>query len=242
MTRWKASGIHFSISLMIGIFAFCVLYFVYYPQPYFEPAGASKLVMILLGVDIVLGPLLTLSVFKAGKRGMRFDLAVIGAVQAAALIYGLSIMWRARPIFIVAVIDRVELIYAGDIDQVDFNASTDPDFSSPPLFGPKLVFTRRASPGDEQLELMDAATRGKDVQHYPKFFVQPSEQRLSDLLHSAKRFEDLPPATQSKLASTVQNYQTRQYLPFQGRSDAYVIVVDPETKKFAQSVLGTGWY
>ena len=110
MTRWKASGIHFSISLMIGIFAFCMLYFVYYPQPYFEPAGASKLVMILLGVDIVLGPLLTLSVFKAGKRGMRFDLAVIGAVQAAALIYGLSIMWRARPIFIVAVIDRVELI------------------------------------------------------------------------------------------------------------------------------------
>ena len=242
MTRWKASEIHFSISLMIGIFAFCVLYFVYYPQPYFKPAGASKLVMILLGVDIVLGPLLTLAVFKAGKRGMRFDLAVIGAVQAAALIYGLSIMWRARPIFIVAVIDRVELIYAGDIDQVDFNASTDPDFSSPPSFGPKLVFTRRASPGDEQLELMDAATRGKDVQHYPKFFVQPSEQRLSDLLHSAKRFEDLPPATQSKLASTVQNYPTRQYLPMQGRSDAYVIVVDPETKKFAQSVLGAGWY
>ena len=240
MTRWKASGIHFSISLMIGFFAFCLLYFVYYPQPYFAPAGASKLVMMLLSVDIVLGPLLTLAVFKAGKRGLRLDLAVIAAVQTAALIYGLSIMWRARPIFIVAVIDRVEIIYAGDIDEADFAASTDPDFSSVPLFGPKLAFTRRATPGDEQLELMDAMEKGKDVQHYPKFFVQPSDQRFSDL--SAKRFEDLPPLTQASVKSTVKNYQSRQYFPMQGRADSYVIVVDPETKKFSQSVLGTGWY
>ena len=41
-----------------------------------------------VGKTTVVGPLLTLIVFRAGKPGMKFDLAVIGLVQVAALAYG----------------------------------------------------------------------------------------------------------------------------------------------------------
>jgi len=241
MTRWKASGIHFSLSLLIGLTAFCLLYFVYYPQPYFEPAGASKLVMLLLSVDVILGPLLTLVVFKSGKRGMRFDLAVIAGLQACALIYGLSIMWRARPIFVIAVVDRLELVYAGDIEKADFKAANDPQFANEPLFGPIFVVARRAKPGKEQGELMQAVVGGKDVHQFPKFFERPSNNNFAPVLEKAKSFDDLPLLTQENVKSQVRNYLNDKYLPMQGRESAYVCVVESPTQALKQSVLGSAW-
>jgi hypothetical protein len=51
-------------------------------------AGAEGLLLLMAGIDIVVGPLLTLIVFKAGKKGLKFDLALIALAQAAFLAYG----------------------------------------------------------------------------------------------------------------------------------------------------------
>lgn len=40
--------------------------------------------LLIMGADIVLGPLLTLVVYKAGKKSLRFDLACIVTLQAGA--------------------------------------------------------------------------------------------------------------------------------------------------------------
>ncbi len=76
MSRWKAAGIHLSISILIGLVVGALLFGVWYPPPFFHAAGADMLVLLLVGVDVVLGPLLTLIVFKSGKRGLKFDLAL----------------------------------------------------------------------------------------------------------------------------------------------------------------------
>ena len=47
------------------------------------------------------GPLLTLIVYRRGKPGLRRDLAAIGTVQLAALIYGGALMYMYRPAFVV---------------------------------------------------------------------------------------------------------------------------------------------
>ena len=169
MTRWKASAIHFSISLLIGLTAFCLLYFVYYPQPYFEPAGAGKLVLILLGVDVILGPLLTLVVFKSGKKSLKFDLSIIAVVQMAALIYGLHVMWVARPVFVVAAAERFVIVYANQISDKNYESAK--IFNSVPLFGPKLVGARVPVDSSERTALLESALRGCDIECYPKYFV-----------------------------------------------------------------------
>src|SRR5262245_26907069 len=106
MTRWKAAAIHSSISAVIALLVGALLFGVWYPPPYFHAAGADELVLLLVGVDLGIGPLLTLIVFRSGKPGLRFDLWVIACAQTVALIYGLSIMLQSRPVFLVAAFDR----------------------------------------------------------------------------------------------------------------------------------------
>ncbi len=105
MTRLRAFLVHLSLSAAIVGCSFAIVFFVWYPQPYFEVVGAWYLIRILFIVDVVLGPLLTFIVFKAGKPGLRFDLTVIALVQVAALAMGppssirnVPITWCSRSI------------------------------------------------------------------------------------------------------------------------------------------------
>src|SRR5690606_27378733 len=119
MTRWKAALINLSISILIGLLILALVFFFWYPQPYFVAAGGRHLVVVLFAVNVVLGPLLTLIVFSSGKKGLKFDLCMIGAFQVSALIFGLVVIAEARPAFIVAVVDRFELVAANDLDRKD---------------------------------------------------------------------------------------------------------------------------
>ena len=243
MTRWKASGIHFSISLMIGIFAFCMLYFVYYPQPYFEPAGASKLVFILLGVDVVLGPLLTLVVFKSGKKALKLDLSVIAAVHMAALLYGLHIMWAARPVFVVASVDRLELVYAGDITDKAFAAATYPEFSKESVTGPVLAVVRQPKP-EENAEVMHITQAGSDLHFHPRYFVPATPAALTTFWAHVKQIKDLPVNARKMSEAYMKAHGIDEKLvavPLKGRVEQYTVLVDQNTKKIITALEVSAW-
>src|SRR5690348_13408152 len=139
MSRWKAAGIHICVSVLIGLVAAILIFGVWYPRPYGQAAGADTLILLLLGVDVVVGPLLTLIVFRAGKWGMRFDLTVIAVAQACAFLYGISVVVRARPAFVVATIDRFSLVSANNIDPADYANAKAPEFTHAPWTGPRVV-------------------------------------------------------------------------------------------------------
>lgn len=244
MTRWKASGIHFSISLMIGIVAFCLLYFVYYPQPYFAPAGAGKLVLILLGVDVILGPLLTLVVFKSGKKSLKFDLGTVATLQLSALLYGLYVMWVARPVFIVASVDRLEIVYAGNITDAAFAAAEFPEFSKEPLSGPIFAVTRRPKPGAENVEVMNITLSGSDTQFYPRYFVPPTPQILANFWRRAKKIDELPPETKSVVKAYLQSNKvlgTVMAVPMKGRIGDYTVLADIDKNDLIVALEVSAW-
>jgi hypothetical protein len=130
MTRWKAASIHLGISTLIGAVAAALMLGMWYPPPFFRAAGADELILLLVGVDLVIGPLLTLIVFRTGKRGLKFDLAAIGTFQAAALLYGLFVVLQARPVFLVAAVDRLVLVAANKISDADLAQGPEPRFRS----------------------------------------------------------------------------------------------------------------
>lgn len=244
MTRWKAASIHLSISLVVGLIAFSLLYFVYYPQPYFAAAGADKLVLILLGVDVVLGPLLTLVVFKSGKRTLKFDLATIATLQLAALVYGLYIMWFARPAFILAVVDRVEIVYANTIETDKFAQAQLPQFRSDPLFGPVFGVTRRPLPGAEQEEILTASFNGADIQLFPRYFQEQTGERFQEFLSAAKRPEDLPKPTADAISAYLQKHPYSGKLaavPMKGRVDEYTLLIDAVTGQGIVALPVSAW-
>jgi hypothetical protein len=191
MSRWKAAAIHLTISATIGLVVGALLFGVWYPPPYFHAAGADVLVLLLVSVDLTLGPLLTLVVFKSGKRGLKFDLAVIAIAQAAALVYGLSIVLASRPVFLLAVIDRFELIAASDLAPADLAEGSAPEFRSLSWTGPRLAAAQKPGDWRERNKILFGKTGGKDIDLLPKYYVDYAS-AAPDLLKRAKPLDALP--------------------------------------------------
>lgn len=174
ITRWGASGIHLLISVAIAGVALAFMLLVWYPPPLFEAAGGNDLLFILVAVDVVVGPLITLIIFRPGKWGLRFDLAAIGTVQLAALLYGVSIVYLARPAFIVFVKDRFEVATAVELEAENLAQAKYEQFTHPPLDGPQFAAATFPTDKAERNKLVDLALAGFDLHHFPKYW-QPYE-------------------------------------------------------------------
>ena len=81
-SRWRASGLHLAISAAVAAGSLALILGLWFPGPLFEAAGGLGLLYLLVGVDVVLGPLLTMIVFKPGKPGLKLDVAVIGTLRS----------------------------------------------------------------------------------------------------------------------------------------------------------------
>lgn len=114
-TRWSAAAAHLVLSgLVVGTIAL-LAFANWFPAGLHHAAKLDRLLGIMLVVDIVAGPLLTLIVYRLGKPSLRFDLAVIGVLQVLFLAYGLSTLWRSRPLFLVGSSQAFALVFANEV-------------------------------------------------------------------------------------------------------------------------------
>jgi hypothetical protein len=169
-TRWQAAPFHLGISAVVAAIVVAAMLLVWYPRPFFHAAGGLTLLVLLVGVDVVVGPLLTLIVYDPRKPHLKYDLAVIAALQIAALAYGGWIMFNARPVYVAFAGDRFELVEANAIDPRD-QAKAAPAFQELPLSGPRIVGTRLPSNPDELDTLRRAAMVGGSVGVFPQHYV-----------------------------------------------------------------------
>jgi hypothetical protein len=191
MSRLGAFAIHLAASLVIGAAVWATLALLWFPGPLFRAEGARDLATLIIGVDVVLGPLLTLIVYKTGKPGLRRDIAVIVLLQLAALIYGLDIMRKERPVFMVAAVDRLIVTYASEYSPEDLAVAPRPEFRRLSWTGPVLVAAVLPQDPKEREQLMfESLAGGKDVHHLPRYFV-PYEQQSMSLLIRAQPAERL---------------------------------------------------
>jgi hypothetical protein len=175
MNRFTAALSHFGISLAIAGLVYVAVRFFWYPGPLFEVAGGLELLLLIISVDVTLGPLITLIIFKPGKWGLKFDLAVIGILQVAALVYGLYAIAESRPVYMTFVKDRFDLVRAGELSDEDL-ARAAPGFGSLSWFGYRIAGAKVPKDPKEQMALLDSAVLGgKDIQYHPRYYVAYSE-------------------------------------------------------------------
>jgi hypothetical protein len=243
-SRWQAAGTHLLICIAIAAGVVTLMLAVWYPRPLFEAAGGNNLLLIVVGVDVVLGPLLTLIVFKSGKPGMNFDLAVIGVVQLAALAYGGYVVALARPAFIVFVKDRFEIATAAELDPAELAAARYPEFRAPPWDGPLLAAADMPADPAERKKLIEAALAGMDLQQFPSYWV-PYAQRTREVLASAQtiaRLRATEPDTAKSvdewLASSGTKEEAVRALLLRTRFAWVAVLVDPQTAQPVKMILG----
>ncbi|VAW58101.1 hypothetical protein MNBD_GAMMA11-3052 [hydrothermal vent metagenome] len=103
IAKLKASAIHFCISGGVIALFLSAVFYVWYPWPFYELYSTWDVIKIVVSVDLVLGPLLTLVVFNKAKKPaeLKRDLSIIVLFQLSALAWGVHITYSARPVFLV---------------------------------------------------------------------------------------------------------------------------------------------
>ncbi|MCB1633878.1 MAG: hypothetical protein KDI37_05820 [Xanthomonadales bacterium] len=230
MSRWKASAIHLLISLLIGLGLFALFYWVWYPGPLFSASGGERLILLIIGVDLIVGPLLTLIVFKSGKASLRFDLSCIAIIQVALLLYGVWTAFSARPAYIVYATDRFVVVPANGLEDADL-ADAQPPYQTRPMWGPQMVSLRMPSDQAELMKLIESALAGKDAELYPKYY-QPLSDKSELILARAHSLyllnKDLPADVQGQLDEFLREHQHLAFFPTVARSRSVTALVNME--------------
>lgn len=230
MNRYRAALTHFALSMLVVGTVFLVVYFVWYPEPLFRGAGGRDLFLVLALVDVTIGPLVTLLIFKPGKWGLKFDLAVIAILQVAALAYGTHVVFEARPAWIVFLKDRFDLVRANQLFEEERHKWR-PPFDHEPLDGPRIAGARIPTDPDEQFRTMLTALAGADVSSFPQHYVPYADVR-ADAAAKGRKMRDLRELNPGRaaevdraLASLGRKEEEVAFLPMRaGKRDLTVLI------------------
>ncbi|MGH8435305.1 MAG: hypothetical protein ACRERX_12680 [Pseudomonas sp.] len=120
INRWSAFALHLMLSLMVFVLLASIVLFWFFPGGLFLAAGGWEGLRIILAVDLVLGPCLTLIVFSPLKPRLELvrDLTVVALVQILALTAGCYVVSTARPLAVVHVFDTLYVFNREDYRQL----------------------------------------------------------------------------------------------------------------------------
>jgi hypothetical protein len=234
--RLKASGIHLAISLAIAALAAALVFLVWYPYPYSEISGGRELFILVVTIDVILGPLITFAVFNRAKplRSLKRDLAVVGLIQLAALGYGLWTVFVARPVHLVFEYNRFRVVHAIEIE-VDQLPKALPGLQKLPIGGVELLGLREFKDNREMADATLAAFVGEQLSAQPKLW-QPYADSAAQIKREAKPVAILKTKFPSQLAqidaaivSSGKNTDQLAWLPMVGRKSFWTVLIDAQS-------------
>jgi hypothetical protein len=232
MTRWKAFTIHLTISATIAVGVSALMLMLWYTSIFFAAAGGRTLLILLLGVDVIIGPLITLIIFNAKKsrKMLIFDFSVIAILQIAALIYGMSVMFQSRPVYVAFTKDSFSLVTANEIDRTDLDLSSNPAFKSLPLTGPVFVYAEMPGNASEKKEVEYYMVFGKGLHLYPQYFKPYAE--FSHLAGQAAK-----PVSALKELNGDRITEINQLIESSGRAEAELGFLPLQAKEMSWTVI-----
>jgi len=174
--RIKAFAFHLLASACALTLILGTLFFGWYHWPGWYLTAVGKVLLVMCSVDLVLGPTLTLIIASPGKprRELARDIAVIAAVQIAALVYGAVTLWLGRPLYYTFSLNRLETVQASDLssDQIALAYKENPGFMPHWYSLPRWVWAPLPEDPDKAAAIVASAglAGGPDVIDMPRYF------------------------------------------------------------------------
>ncbi|UDM38568.1 type IV pilin accessory protein [Acinetobacter haemolyticus] len=177
---------HLSISFLIALLVIGLVFFIWYPSPLAKAVGVTHIFLMMLMIDVILGPLLGLLVYKEDKKTLKFDLSIIILIQLSALIYGMYSISAGRPVWLVFSVDRFELIKKNEV--IDVNLGQAQKQFQHVSWKPQLVALQFAQDSQQRnQEMFTEVFSGVSLAQHPERYVelakvkQQIKQRAQDL-------------------------------------------------------------
>jgi hypothetical protein len=240
--RLKALGLHLLASAVVLTLILGSLYWGWYHWPGWYLADVTQVVLVMMGVDVVVGPLLTFVIANKNKprRELTRDIGMIVAVQLVALIYGSTSLWNGRPLYYAFSENVLQVVQAYDIDHEQAqlgrtqNAALAPQWYSLP----RWIWAPLPESSETREKIVRSAiTGGDDVVSMPKYF-KPWDQGLPSLRGQLKKVDDLgffgkadKQRLKARMAAAGLKSDQPDTMPFTGRGKPLLAVFDRENLK-----------
>src|SRR5580704_15236671 len=172
--RFKAFAWHLLGSASVLSVTLGLLYVGWYHCPGWYLADMPTVLAIMVGVDVVLGPLLTLIVADSAKarRVLARDLGVILAIQLVAFGYGVTTLWHGRPLYYAFSVNCLSAIKAQDIEYDSAAASAQNSALAPHWYSlPRWIWAPLPENSEEADKIVRSAIQGGfDVTARPAYY------------------------------------------------------------------------
>ena len=156
ITRKQAFLAHLLISLAIFFVLLYLIIFKWYPSYYFHIDGGYRGIITIFLVDVVLGPGLTLLVFKPGKPGLKFDMFAIVILQIIALSWGVKSVYTERSVLTVFYDGKFSCMKYSEVSDFNLERLMLEDETTPLL----AVLPRPSTHKEYQDMMLEAFKRG----------------------------------------------------------------------------------
>ncbi len=238
--RLKAFGLHLLASATVLTLILGALYFGWYHWPGWYLANATQVVLVLICVDVVLGPLLTFVIANPNKtrRELARDIGIIATIQLSALIYGSGSLWNGRPLYYVFSEDALSVVQAYDISEHDAELGRQRNTEFAPHWYSLPRWVWAPLPQDPK-ERQVITSGGSDVIAMPRYF-KPWNQGLPSLRAQLKKVDDWRFFSGAEKILLKQRLQASgiaidqaNTMPFTGRNRPLLAVFDPTSLEIA---------
>lgn len=225
---------HLVVSTLVALLVAALVFLLLYPYPYAAMSGVAPVFVLLLFVDLVCGPLLTLVLAnpKKSTRERWVDFGLVGLVQLAALIYGMHSLWLGRPAVLAFEYDRVVVLSANEVRVADL-ANAPAGLGKLPLWGQVHVAVRQPRNSAENFASIDQDLTGISPAMRPGWWL-PWSQGGAEMARRAKPVAELltyrPESAvvlQKAVADTGMKMPELRYLPLTTRKNKeWVVLLD----------------
>ncbi len=232
--KLKAFGIHLLLSFVIISFAIGLIIYFWFPDSMIKVSNFKEIALLIVFIDLILGPLLTFVIYKPMKKGLKFDISAIATLQVCALTYGLFTLYQAHPVYIAFNVDRFTLISA--IDARPENATKE-EFNVSKLASPKLVVAKIPTDIKARSELVLEITSGQpDIALRPELY-HSYEDNISTILEKSLDPDVIfkSEIAKEKLANFIKKHgnpiKSYAFFPLEGPDRDAVWALDGKTAK-----------
>jgi hypothetical protein len=245
LTKHRAAAIHLTISAVVVGSVLTLMLLRWYPGAWFASMGGNTLIFILASVDIIIGPLLTWLVFQPGKSTLKFDLGVIVTLQIAAFLYGLHVLYEARPAYMILLTDQFRAVTAAELDPVLLAQARYPEFRQIPANGPSVATAQTPTATSDRDIAMMAIMLGTDLHQLPQFWHPYDGNAALRVSGSMRTLREIDPANDVVLDAFLQSSDVGadqlRFIPLRTRHKEMAALIDASTGKVVGVVDAKPW-
>jgi hypothetical protein len=233
---------HFAISAALTFASVVWIFNIWYPMPLASAIGVTEIFLMLICIDMIVGPLLGWMVYKEHKASLKFDLGIVIFIQICAFFYGFYSITEGRPVWLVYNVDRFEVIRANELimDKIE---QASPNYQNPSWWKPQFVGVKFSQNIEQKnQDMFEEILAGISIAQRPERYV-PLEQVSSQIQQRSQNLNALLDFNEkADVDNTLKKYPAANaWVPLKANHQDMVVLINKDQAKVIKIVNLKPW-